>query len=83
MWIALYEPSRDYSYAVNFPNEGEICLIMKPAMKYHPKSRPGPYHPTNSESFREKKTMSSIGLAVFKYKLESDPDHFSASEVSL
>jgi len=52
---------------------------MKPAMKYHPKSIPGPCHPTNSESFREKKTMSSNGLAVFKYKLAIDPDHFSAS----
>jgi hypothetical protein len=81
--LALYSPSIRYSIAVNFPKAGEINLIIHPEIKYHPNIIPGPSHPTVSASFLENKIISRIGLQIFKYKLEREVAHFSASYVSL
>jgi len=48
--------------AVNCPNAGEINLMTVPAIRYHPIVAAGPYHPTRTESFLEKRMMSSKGF---------------------
>jgi hypothetical protein len=57
--------------------------MIHPEIKYQPKIIPGPSQPTTSASFLENKIMSKIGLQIFKYKLEREVAHFSASYVSL
>lgn len=69
--------------AVNLPNDGEIFLINNPENPYHANVKSGPYHPTSSANFLLNKTISSIGLTVFKYKLARLFAHFSVSLVSL
>lgn len=65
--------------AVSLPNDGEMNLMIIPEMKYQPTTKEGPCHPTNSASFLENRTISKTGFVIFKYKLESDWAHFSAS----
>ena len=42
-------------------------LIINPDIKYHKQTKPGPPHPTSSESFLENKIISSVGLVKFEY----------------
>ncbi len=48
--------------AVNFPKLGEINLIKNPERVYHKTTVAGPYHPTNSISFLEKRMISKVGF---------------------
>ncbi len=58
-------------------------LIINPDIKYHKQTKPGPPHPTSSESFLENKIISSVGLVKFEYISEREFAHFYMSEVNL
>lgn len=52
--------------AVSLPNGGEINLMMIPEMKYQAKTMIGPYHPTTSANFLEKRMISRHGLVTLR-----------------
>lgn len=48
--------------AVSLPKDGEMYLRNRPDRKYQRKTDPGPYHPTSSDNFLEKRMISRVGL---------------------
>ena len=69
--------------AVNFPKAGEINFRKTPDMKYQRKTEAGPYHPTKSDSFLEKRMISRVGFEKLEYIRERELAHFSISAVNL
>jgi hypothetical protein len=47
---------------VSFPKDGETTLNKTPEKRYQRKIRIGPFHPTMSDNFLEKRKISSKGF---------------------
>lgn len=50
--------------------------MMKPEIKYHSPTSPGPFHPTSSESFFENNMISRVGFVKLEYIVEREFAHF-------